>query len=312
MTMIGVRATVGKSVLTRAFSTTWKRPGSVKLQVLSDLHLESQSYPDFPIPRKAPYLVLAGDIGNLVDAPHYLNFLTRQCSQFEHVYLVLGNHEFFKGDWADGIAEAARLQETLKGKLSILYRQRADVPDSNVTILGCTLHSNIPKLEMSIVGTKMMDFRRIGNWRVRDYQKEHKADVKWLQEQVASMSKTEPERRIVIVTHHAPSKKWLSDPVHENSRWGAAFSTEILRTSFPYWEGRSAVVCWIFGHTHWNVDFRYGRFRVVSNQRGIVARSWIPPSWGQARHRWRGKMRYWIARLLGRTRRFDVGKVITV
>ncbi|KAK7605630.1 hypothetical protein BKA81DRAFT_226280 [Phyllosticta paracitricarpa] len=63
---------------------------SPKFQIVSDLHLEvGQQYSSFDIPASAPHLILAGDY----DA--YLGFLRRQTEQFETVFLVLGNHEFY-------------------------------------------------------------------------------------------------------------------------------------------------------------------------------------------------------------------------
>jgi hypothetical protein len=49
----------------------------VSLQYVSDLHLKSQeTYASFEIPKVAPYLVLAGDIGCLKNYEKYLDFLT--------------------------------------------------------------------------------------------------------------------------------------------------------------------------------------------------------------------------------------------
>ncbi|KAI9754208.1 MAG: hypothetical protein M4579_004805 [Chaenotheca gracillima] len=74
---------------------------------MSDLHLEvGLQYGSFHIPYKAPYLVLAGDIGRLVDYEAYLGFLRRQCGQFVRVFLVLGNHEFFGMSRAEGLQKA--------------------------------------------------------------------------------------------------------------------------------------------------------------------------------------------------------------
>jgi hypothetical protein len=42
-----------------------------------------------------PYLILAGDIGQLVDYELYLDYLRSQCCLFTPVFLVLGNHESY-------------------------------------------------------------------------------------------------------------------------------------------------------------------------------------------------------------------------
>jgi len=246
MTILGMRTATVRQLLARLLGKSERCPGSVRLLVMSDLHLESQSYPHFPIPRKAPYLVLAGDNGQLADTRQYRDFLKRQCSQFEHVYLVLGNHEFFGFGRSreDGMTEARHLQKQLSDKLSILYRKRVNTPDSNVTILGCTLHSDVPAAaRRSILRRKLMDFRKIDRWTVIKHQKEYDKDVQSLQQRIASISQEEPERRIVVVTHHAPSKIGTFNPVHKTRPWESAYGTEILRSSFINWEGDSAVTC---------------------------------------------------------------------
>src|SRR5947208_562344 len=99
-------------------SLTWSLPfyrhsarRSVRLQVMSDLHLEAErSYSNFDIPHSAPYLILAGDIGCLLEYKNYLGFLSHQCTRFEHVYLVLGNHEFYGRSREEGLKAAALLE----------------------------------------------------------------------------------------------------------------------------------------------------------------------------------------------------------
>ena len=66
-------------------------------QILSDLHLEvGNAYSTIDVPAEAPYLILAGDIGRLVDLADYAKFLERQIDRFDLIFLVLGNHEFLR------------------------------------------------------------------------------------------------------------------------------------------------------------------------------------------------------------------------
>lgn len=84
----------------------------MSFQINSDLHLEvGQQYSSFQIPASAPYLVLAGDIGRLVDYDSYLVFLKTQTEQFELISWVLGNHEFYTSTFTTGLERARRLEE---------------------------------------------------------------------------------------------------------------------------------------------------------------------------------------------------------
>lgn len=119
----------------RLVAWTWRRNC---FQIMSDLHLEvNRQYGTFEIPVMAPVLLLAGDVGQLQHYNEYLSFLHRQCRNFDLVYLVLGNHEFYGTSRENGLRLAKRLEqeECLRGRLKILHRDRVDILDK-VSILG--------------------------------------------------------------------------------------------------------------------------------------------------------------------------------
>lgn len=249
-------------------------------QVFSDLHLEvGQQYSSWDFPIKAPYLILAGDIGRLADYDVFLSFLERQTNRFQSVFLVLGNHEFYGSSFAEGIVRAQRLvsEPRLQEKLVLLHRRRFDVPDSDVTILGCSLWSHITDSARELVSAKVNDFRRISEWTTSSHNAEHTNDLKWLREQVKMIQQEESraakenrqsqsKRKILIVTHHAPSIKGTSEPRFEGSEINTAFATDLLERK----EDWKDVVAWVYGHTHYSTEFQKVGVRVLSNQRGYV------------------------------------------
>jgi hypothetical protein len=110
--------------------------------VLSNLHLEvNEQYLSFEIPLCSKQLILAGDVGRLLDYDNYLGFLQRQTDRFDLVFLVLGNHEFYDGTFTAGLQKARQLEQepSLNGRLVLLHQKRYDIPGSRVTILACTL-----------------------------------------------------------------------------------------------------------------------------------------------------------------------------
>ena len=84
------------------------------IQVLSDLHLEvCRQYASFEVPKTgAEYLILAGDIGRLIDYEPLLGFLEGLVSSYRRIFYVLGNHEFYTMTSEDGIREAERLERS--------------------------------------------------------------------------------------------------------------------------------------------------------------------------------------------------------
>ncbi|KAJ9264649.1 hypothetical protein DTO212C5_7031 [Paecilomyces variotii] len=247
----------------------------VSFQILSDLHLElDEQYSQFEIPVCARYLILAGDVGCLADYEQYREFIKNQTDRFELVFLVLGNHEFYKASLAAGIEKARRLEREscLNGRLVLLHQRRFDIPGSHVTLLGCTLWSKVPDQSRDIVRSKIKDYKNIEGWTVDEHNAAHDSDFSWLGQEIESIrnenAKMEEEqiqtRSVLVVTHHAPCLQGTSNPQHGESPWRFAFASDVLG-QIP-----GDVKIWVFGHTHYTVDFMRNGIRVVSNQRGYV------------------------------------------
>jgi len=93
----------------------------------------------------------------------------------------------------------------------------------------------------------------------------HKVDLTWLNDTVSSIIHHEPERQIVILTHHAPTKEGTSPPQYADGPTNSAFASEL--TGEKCWAS-GHVKMWAFGHTHWCCDFERNGVRVYSNPRG--------------------------------------------
>ena len=246
----------------------------IQFQIMSDLHLEAPAaYDTFEITPRAPIIALLGDIGQARDAG-WIDFLERQLSLFRVVLLVLGNHEPYHSDW-DTVREQVRRfneareqEQSGQGSLVLLDKGRFDVAD-DFTILGCTLHSHIDANREEQVSFGLNDFYHIqGGWDVSKHRRAHQEDLAWLNDQVASLARDTPHRRIAIFTHHSPCINANTiDPKHTTSPLTSAFATDL--STQPCWTSNN-VRLWAFGHTHFNCDFvdtPTGK-RVVTNQRG--------------------------------------------
>lgn len=260
--------------LLRKLLSRQQRAGSgtrVQLQVLSDLHLEvGQQYRNFEFAVSAPLLVLAGDIGRLVDYDGYLHFLKQQTSRYESVFLVLGNHEFYGMTYESGLEKAHALvrEPSLDGKILLLHKSRWDDAGSGLTILGCTLWSAIPDTAHDIVRAKINDFKKIKEWSVEKHNELHSGEEEWLRgqvHQIVSQKEETETRKVLVITHYAPAIKGTSSPQHSKDPWTSAFATDLLLRGD--WTG---VKTWIFGHTHYSTDFVLSGVRLVANQRGYV------------------------------------------
>jgi predicted phosphodiesterase len=267
----------------------------VKLQLLSDLHLEADPYyPATPAP-DADLLVLAGDIGSYQKG-------SRLAAQGEHdwglarfspklgrwpvpVLFVPGNHEYDGFDIDDA---AARLR-TVCDELGITMLDR-DVllwPAEGgagpvVRFIGCTLWSDFDALcrrpESSTSVAQVNATLRDKAMRAADHylakaairqgaapfdaravRARALAEQAWLRARL-----TEPHTHgpTVVVTHFAPSLK-SADP-----RYGLQPGTAGFCNALD--DALAHADLWLHGHLHCPSDYRVGRCRVVANPLGYA------------------------------------------
>ncbi|KAK5702126.1 hypothetical protein LTR97_004946 [Elasticomyces elasticus] len=215
----------------------------MSLQYMSDLHLERIHY-EHTVTPAGPVLILAGDIGRFCDYDKYRDFLTNVCNAYELVLLVAGNHEFYGSSREEGLEAAERLvcEPSMQGKLRFLNRGRVDIPESNVTVLGCTLQSHI-SLDYTALTN---DFERIKNWSVKAHNDEHAKDLQWLKASLENVVKNEPQRKVVVVTHYAPMFKSVAHPLKENNALAQRFSSSALE-EIRQEANMPSTSYWIFG-----------------------------------------------------------------
>lgn len=103
------------------------------------------------------------------------------------------------------------------------------------------------------------------NWTVDDHNAQHERDVAWLQQEIRDIRNERPRRRILVITHHAPTVRGTCKPEHVGSPVSSAFSTELLST-----KAFADAQWWIFGHTHHSTEFKRGGVNLISSQRGCV------------------------------------------
>lgn len=244
------------------------------LQILSDLHLEyPKAYDIYEVVPKAPYLALLGDIGNVVKhKDDFTAFLTKQLMQFKAVLFVSGNHEPYESTWPETLKVLRTFEEDVRknpaiGAFVLLDRGFFKVPESNVTILGCSLFSNIPPEKKLYLRDGLQDFYQTREWDVYAHNEAHMRDLSWLNAEI-----DKHDAKIIILTHWSPSTDPRStDAKHSKSPISSGFSTDL---SNQHCFQSDKVKVWAFGHTHYNCDLTVeregisGPLRLLANQRG--------------------------------------------
>jgi hypothetical protein len=261
--------------------------GFVNIQLLSDLHLESNPYFQArPLPG-ADLLVLAGDIGSyqagsLLTSLGIADFGLARFSPLPvaqggagwptPVLLVPGNHEY---DGQDFDEADARLRETCR-RLGLIWLERESVQLQGVRFVGCTLWSDFDALAGSAAPAEQLKLRdkamraanfylkknhalREGQPMLADAMREESLKSQhWLRRALA-----EPfGGPTVVVTHFAPSLL-SADP-----RYGITPGTAGFCSALDDLLPRARL--WLHGHLHCPNDYVSHGCRVVANPLGYA------------------------------------------
>ena len=250
----------------------------MKIQLLSDLHLEV--HPHF-IPEPAPgadLLVLAGDIGSyqkgslLSDDEFGLRRFAPRYGWPTPVCFVPGNHEY---DGLDFDIAHARLQ-ALCLDLGIHWLERECLVIGEVRLLGTTLWSDFEALSPPDDLTLALQLREKAYRAANHYLRKTGTRVRgqdMLAEQVReqallcqtwlSKALSHPwAGRTVVVTHFAPSLR-SADP-----RYGLTPGTAGFCNALDPWLAQ--VDLWLHGHLHAPSNYQVGRCRVAANPLGYA------------------------------------------
>lgn len=236
----------------------------MKIQYASDLHLEfpeNRKYvKENPLKPNGDVLVLAGDIGYLVEYILYSDFWDYCATHFQETIIAIGNHELYTyfdlADITDG------LLMTIRPNVKAYYN--AVVQIDNVDFVVSTLWSKIPIFDAYITERGINDFHQImykgKRLSYNVFNEEHERCFSYIKDAVSQTS----SEKIVAVTHHVPSFS-LSSPDFAGSRINGAFTTEL-----GDYIACSPIDVWIYGHSHRNIDKTIGKTQCVSNQLGYV------------------------------------------
>ncbi len=256
---------------------------SIKFHYISDIHTEFYEYHTVPkLENSNPEtsLILAGDIGVWQTKSNtYLKFLDNCSKVYKMVYLVLGNHEYYHSNYSD---VRGRIKQSITKNFKnvmVLDRKRVDIGD-NITLLGCTLWSELPENQYEYLNKVTKEFSTIKNFSFEKYNEVFQKDSSWLLNEIIKINTTEPDRKVIVITHHAPIMNRTSSPKYQHlpTKYlfatnlddyyfgGSQFTDRIKSGTFDsLHSGGSCIKYWIYGHTHYKTTFKHWNTIVTSN-----------------------------------------------
>ena len=269
------------------------------IRIASDLHLEAFTgrraedlCADFLPPDardEDSILVLAGDISS--NGEQLLDFLEVCCKRFKKVYYVAGNHEWYRHDYK---MYSSHMKKTLLDRAtygdifanlefsfdSVGYEE---IDDLKLRFIFCPLWADGgPSVEdQAQVQFYLNDFRLITNgyhqdhgslvrFTVQDMIREHRAQKYQLEEYL----KQPFDGRTVVITHHLPSRRLVSERFwpkdgSDGANGGFASNCDNMIAVHEPW-------LWVHGHTHDTIDTQLWKTRIVCNPCGYRG-EWSSP-----------------------------------
>lgn len=236
---------------------------TVRLNILSDLHLSRQG---LPIPQTdADIIILAGDIARPKEALEWARGFSKP------VLYVAGNHEFYGGN----LASTANDLQALSAETNIHILDNTEMVLHGIRFLGSTLWSDFNLYGAGAIREQAItealafirDFSRIETgaspaqtFSPSDMEALFNANRLWLQNKLDQPF----DGPTVVITHHAPSPKSI------HPRFEGSLINNCFVSDSEYLMGSERVVLWIHGHTHDSFDYQVKGTRVVCNPRGYA------------------------------------------
>lgn len=268
----------------------------MKIQIVSDLHLEFDEAPDLAN-AGADVLVLGGDTclaehiyrnprqlyhqdGTPVDlsktfssdwhgwdVKRWREFFDHLSKEWDHVIYIMGNHEHYSGRW-DRTETVLREELAHYSNIHLLEMDRLVIDD--VQFLGASLWTDFNRGDpLTILSARniMNDYKAIGNFANGSYRKlhpnttfaTHNATIAWMQSQIR-----EHDMKTVICTHHAPSRQSTHPRYANQYHMNGCFISDcefVMRKN-------DQILLWTHGHVHDPWDYMVEQCRVVCNPRG--------------------------------------------
>jgi predicted phosphodiesterase len=216
----------------------FKRFYSVKIQYVSDVHVDYKNYIPHIEPQ-AKNLIVAGDIG----LPNHKNvklFMDTYSKKFEKIFVVAGNHDYrcsakYNKKNVDIYKKIFVDMYNAYNNVYLLDRTAYKLSE-DVVITGATLWSAPQSARSCSNDNKLID-----------HINEHNNDVEWIRD----ICEEKYDKKIIMVSHYVPSFKLIEQ---KYLRLGIN-NTSLFASDLDYLI-KKPVVAWICGHTHSVMDMK--------------------------------------------------------
>lgn len=238
----------------------------MKLQIFSDMHIDVAPPRRIEVPPDVDAVIVAGD--TCEGAEQAFVRLRDFVPMHVPILMVMGNHEFYRSEFAEELGSARRLAPLF----GIHLLEDDSVVLGGARFVGSTLWTDYALFgNVNAAGAMraalegLRDHKRIA-WSKRPWRRFRPAEALLLHSRsrafIAEALRSPHAGPTVVITHHAPHLSSLH-PRFANDLLSAAYVSdlsELIETCAPD--------LWIHGHVHTSFDYRVGSTRVICNAHG--------------------------------------------
>jgi Icc-related predicted phosphoesterase len=256
----------------------------MKISLCSDLHLDVSGYQELP---GGEVLILAGDICEVKtfrnefhstklvsDQPNMeypcSEFFKYECAKYDKVFMVMGNHEHYRGRFDKTYSE---LLELLPANVTLLENQVEEY--NGVMFMGATLWTDLNRgdpitamqLKMSMNDYRAIQCHYPAKGLYHKLTPEHTAETHLKTKEFFKKTLAEyQDRPFVIIAHHAPSFQSVNEKYKYDTTMNGGYASNMDELILD----NPNIQVIVHGHMHDPVNYTIGTTRIVSNPRGYV------------------------------------------
>ncbi len=210
-------------------------------------------------------LLLPGDVDIFKHLHKSISILSER---FKYIIFVPGNHEFYSGNLPTAVN---KIRDSLKKFSNVFVLNKNSILLDQVLFIGCTLWSDMNlrnPLTMYFAKLQMNDYSNIRTGPDYEPWKKHldpqnTVDIHYEHKKfVFEKLKENKDRKIVVLTHHAPSFLSIPDQFKGEDLNGC-YASEL-----GYQIEEFGPDLWVHGHIHDSKDYTIGNTRIATNPYG--------------------------------------------
>ncbi|MFI3242270.1 MAG: metallophosphoesterase [Alphaproteobacteria bacterium] len=246
----------------------------MQIRIISDLHLDFNEDYELNLKNKDVFTIICGDTSA------YFEKTTQWLSNnVKQGVFVAGNHIFYNESKNPLQHYLKQLEEryTINSELSFLNNSHKVIDDfvfvGGILWTDYELYGVADKYRAKKVAEKNMNDFRYGRVSIENDNTKTKQLTPNICENmfnetlkyIENICKRYPNKKIVVVTHHAPSMMSISS-IYKDDVLSASFASNLDNFIIKH----PNIKLWCHGHIHTPSDYTIGNCRIICNPRGYI------------------------------------------